>query len=165
MEYPAFRTAAASIVPVRQVAGSMRGDDSAPGTANPPADKTSFWTGSYLNINAVNLAERWGTSTRSQLVRPDTGAVISCDSAGNSSNTSPGWYFTTADDYAARSAQRQCDELRAGRGSGVARQPAAEVPLRLEHAPDRLLLRQSQQLGGPSANRRLGLLLIHGALR
>jgi hypothetical protein len=93
-----------SIVPVRQVAGALLGDVGAPGTVNPPADNTSFWTGSHLNIHAVKLGVWWGRSTDNRLVRPDTGALIPYDSAGNSSSTSPGWYFTTANDYATRSA-------------------------------------------------------------
>ncbi|KAM0323869.1 hypothetical protein ACHAQA_008450 [Verticillium albo-atrum] len=93
-----------SIVPVRQVNGAVEGFVGPPGTVNPPDDNTSFWTGSHLRIHAVSLGTWWNASTANQLVRPDTGALIPYDATGNSSSTSPGWYFTTGDDYATRSA-------------------------------------------------------------
>jgi hypothetical protein len=93
-----------SILPVRSVAGGLEGGVGAPGTTSPPADNTSYWTGSHLNIHAVSLGTWWGASTANRLVRPDTGELIPYDSTGSSSSTSPGWYFTTGDDYATRSA-------------------------------------------------------------
>ncbi|KAG7141384.1 hypothetical protein HYQ45_002034 [Verticillium longisporum] len=93
-----------SIVPVRRVAGALEGGIDPPLTVNPPANNKSFWTGSHLRIHAVNPGTWWGASTDNLLVRPDTGALIRYDAAGTSSSTSPGWYFTTADDYTTRSA-------------------------------------------------------------
>lgn len=91
-----------SVVPVRQVAGSMLGYVS-PGSDKDPADNTSYWTGTYLKVHAVSLGVWWSASTDNVLVRPDTGTVIPYDTAGTSGSGLPGWYFTGSD-YKTRSA-------------------------------------------------------------
>ena len=91
------------MVPVRRAAGAYEGGVSV-GTNATPDEKTSYWTGSYLKVHGANLGTWWGASTANRLVRSDTGAFIPYDSMGTSNATSPGWYFTTSDTYATRTA-------------------------------------------------------------
>jgi hypothetical protein len=91
------------IVPVRKVAGSREGNVNRDAT-NPPADNTSFWTGSYLRMHVVNPGTWWGASADNLLVRPDNGLLVPYDSAGTSGPASRGWYFTTDNNYNMRSA-------------------------------------------------------------
>ena len=92
-----------SVVPVRTVAGAYEGNVSV-GAKAVPDEKMSYWTGSYMKVHANNLGTWWGASSTNQLVRSDTGALIPYDLMGTSSATSTGWYFTTSDTYATRSA-------------------------------------------------------------
>lgn len=86
-----------SIVPVRYAAGPTDGIINI-GTVNPPPEGAVFWTGSYLKANKTGL------SYGHKLVSRQTGQLIPYDSAGTSSNTKPGWYFTKDGTYATRSA-------------------------------------------------------------
>ncbi|KAH7091334.1 peptidase family C25-domain-containing protein [Paraphoma chrysanthemicola] len=93
------------IVPIRQVAGgAQQGYVGPPLGVTPPAKNTSYWTGSHLNIFAENLGTWYGATTDNQLVHAESGMLIPYDSTGTATSTSPGWYFTTADDYATLSA-------------------------------------------------------------
>lgn len=92
-----------SIVPARQAAGGILGGVSV-GTNAKPDNGQSRWTGSHLRIHAQNLGDWWGASTENRLVRVSDGTLIPYDAAGTSGSASPGWYFTTGDDYATRSA-------------------------------------------------------------
>lgn len=92
-----------SIVPARQAAGGMLGGVTV-GTKSKPDNGQSFWTGSHLRLHGQALGDWWGASTANRLVRISDGTLIPYDSAGTSGSASPGWYFTTADDYATRSA-------------------------------------------------------------
>ena len=90
-----------SIVPVRQVAGSMEGHIGL-GTKKDPDDNQSYWTGSYLKMHVFSPGDWWGASADNKLVRPDTGQLVPYDATGMSGASSPGWYFT-ASDYTTRS--------------------------------------------------------------
>ncbi|WP_455202246.1 C25 family cysteine peptidase, partial [Kaarinaea lacus] len=93
-----------NIVPVRQVAGALRGHINKEST-NPPNDNKSYWTGSYMRMHVVNPGEWWpGGRTDHLLVRPDNGLFIPFDATGSSSTTQRGWFFTTDDSYSTRSA-------------------------------------------------------------
>lgn len=87
-----------NIIPVRQVPGASQGHINV-GTANPPGDNSSFWTGTYLRMNVVNPGEWWPGNTGRILVRPDTGAIIPEDTTGNSNAANPGWYYCTNNTY------------------------------------------------------------------
>jgi hypothetical protein len=90
------------VVPIRRVAGALEGGMGVT-TVDPPADNTSFWTGSFLKMNVVNPGTWWGgASAMNVLVNPASGALIPYDSTGASGSTSPGWYFTTSDSYTTR---------------------------------------------------------------
>jgi hypothetical protein len=91
-----------SVVPIRQVAGAMQGHITRDAKASPD-DNRSFWTGGFLKMKVVNPGDWWSASTANQLVRSDSGRLIPYDSAGTSSATSPGWFFTAAD-WSTRSA-------------------------------------------------------------
>ncbi|MEP7306665.1 MAG: C25 family cysteine peptidase [Acidobacteriota bacterium] len=92
------------VVPIRRVAGALEGGIGV-AAVDPPADNTSFWTGSFLKVHVVNPGTWWpGSSSMNVLVNPATGARIPYDGAGTSSASSPGWYFTTSDSYATRTA-------------------------------------------------------------
>ncbi len=91
-----------SVVPVREVAGSMLGGIPVESKSSPD-DNRSYWTGSYLKMKVVNPGDWWSASTANQLVRIDNGAFIPYDSMGTSSATSPGWFFT-ASNWTTRSA-------------------------------------------------------------
>lgn len=93
-----------NIVPVRSVAGALRGHIGLQGT-NPPPDNKSYWTGNHLRMHVVNPGEWWpGGRTDHLLVRPDNGLFIPYDATDTSSTTQRGWYFTTNDSYSTRSA-------------------------------------------------------------
>lgn len=92
-----------SIVPARQAAGGILGGV-AVGTKAKPDNGQSFWTGSHLRIHAQSLGDWWGANPDNRLVRISDGTLIPYDATGTSGSASPGWYFTTADDYATRSA-------------------------------------------------------------
>ncbi|WEK13290.1 MAG: C25 family cysteine peptidase [Candidatus Microbacterium phytovorans] len=92
-----------SIVPARQAAGGMLGTV-AVGTNAKPDNGQSFWTGAHLRIHAQALGDWWGNSVDNRLTRISDGTLIPYDAAGTSGSASPGWYFTTGDDYATRSA-------------------------------------------------------------
>ncbi|AEJ02762.1 hypothetical protein Nit79A3_3017 [Nitrosomonas sp. Is79A3] len=90
------------VVPIRRVAGAIEGGIGV-GAVDPPADNTSFWTGSFLKMHVVNPGTWWsGSSSMNVLVNPASGALIPYDGTGASSATSPGWYFTTTNSYATR---------------------------------------------------------------
>lgn len=92
-----------SIVPARHAVGGILGGVTV-GTNSKPDNGQSFWTGAYLRIHAQDLGVSWGNSTENRLVRISDGTLIPYDAAGTSGSASPGWYFTTGDDYATRSA-------------------------------------------------------------
>lgn len=92
-----------SVVPARHAAGGVLGEVTV-GTNATPENGQSFWTGGHLRIHAQTLGDWWGNSAENRLVRTSDGTLIPYDSAGTSGSASPGWYFTTADDYATRSA-------------------------------------------------------------
>ncbi|CAI9389796.1 C25 family cysteine peptidase [Microbacterium sp. T2.11-28] len=92
-----------SIVPARQAAGGVLGGVSV-GTKATPDNGQSFWTGDHLRIHAHALGDWWGNSADNRLTRISDGTLIPYDAAGTSGSASPGWYFTTGDDYATRSA-------------------------------------------------------------
>lgn len=93
-----------NIVPVRRVAGALRGHIGLQ-AENPPPDNKSYWTGSYLRMHVVNPGEWWpGGRTDHLLVRPGNGLSIPFDATSSSSTTQRGWFFTTNDSYNTRSA-------------------------------------------------------------
>ena len=92
-----------SVVPVRKVAGAVEGGIGV-ATVEPPADNTSFWTGSFLKMHALAPGVWFGNNnSMNVLVNPATGTRIPFDATGASSSASPGWYFTTSDTYSSRS--------------------------------------------------------------
>jgi len=92
-----------SVVPIRHAAGALLGGI-ARQTDNPPPDNASVWAGDHLRMHVVNAGVWWGASPDNKLVRIDDGRLIPYDPAGTSSGTSAGWYFTTSETYATRSA-------------------------------------------------------------
>lgn len=91
-----------SIVPARQAAGGVLGGVVV-GTKDKPDNGQSRWTGTHLRIHAQALGDWWGNSADNRLTRISDGTLIPYDAAGTSGSASPGWYFTTGDDYATRS--------------------------------------------------------------
>ena len=90
-----------AVVPARYAAGGREGYvDHA--SVDPPADNTSFWTGSFLKMHAVSPGTWWPGSTPRRLVNPATGRLIPYDGAGATATGGLGWYWT-ASDYATRS--------------------------------------------------------------
>jgi hypothetical protein len=100
------------IVPIRQVAGAMRGHiqlQTLSPPPPPPAEPSkeegpfkSFWTGDYLQIR-VKAGNRFIANTSYLLVRPNNGLLIPYDSNGSSDENTRGWFFTTDDTYRERS--------------------------------------------------------------
>lgn len=91
------------IVPVRIVAAGGRGHIVVE-TTNPPNDDRSFWTGAYLKMHVVHPGDWWPGDWPPLLVNPATGALIPYDPAGTSTAANPGWYCTTDNTYATRTA-------------------------------------------------------------
>lgn len=85
------------IVPPRQVPGCAWGGLGRV-TADKPAAGEVSWQGTYLRVHQAGL------TAAETLVHGDTGTVIPFDGAGTSSTTVRGWYHTTDDTYATRSA-------------------------------------------------------------
>lgn len=92
-----------SIVPVRIVATGCRGHIPVE-TTDPPNDNRSYWTGTYLKMHVVNPGEWWPGDWPLILVNPASGALIPHDPAGTSTDADPGWYYTTDNTYATRTA-------------------------------------------------------------
>lgn len=92
-----------NIVPIRRVAGGLLGHIKRQPTQPPPSN-TSFWTGDYLQMHAVNPGDWFVAATTNLLVRPDNGLLIPYDAAGTSDSTTRGWYFTTDNTYNTHSA-------------------------------------------------------------
>ncbi|WP_460597397.1 C25 family cysteine peptidase [Geomonas sp. Red276] len=92
-----------NIVPERLVAGNAEGHI-AVDAADPPADNRSFWTGTYLKMHVVSAGDWWPGDWPLLLVNPTTGDLIPYDSAGTSGAATPGWYYTTDNTYATRTA-------------------------------------------------------------
>lgn len=91
------------IIPVRYAAGGREGEVTRQ-TVDPPPENTSVWSTNHLRIHAVSPGTWWGASAANRLVRTDDGRSIPYDSAGTSSTTVAGWFFTTDDTYSMRSA-------------------------------------------------------------
>jgi hypothetical protein len=89
------------IIPVRVVVGGAYIQDGRIdlGSADPPSDNKSFWTGDFLKmkIGTGPKAPGWewpGVSTSMPLIRYETGLVIPYDKTGSSGHDRIGWYFT-----------------------------------------------------------------------
>jgi hypothetical protein len=91
------------IIPVRSVCGALEAHVEMKQT-DPPANNTSFWTGSFLKIK-LNIEDYWGWPGNIDitLVDPLTGQLIPFDAAGSSGPNKLGWFYTTDDTYATRS--------------------------------------------------------------
>ena len=87
-----------SIIPVRQAASCAWGQI---GFGSLDKKNNSEWKGSYLGMR-IDKSD-FGLTTHS-LTNYDTGQVIPYDSAGTSNTTTPGWYHTTDNTFATRSA-------------------------------------------------------------
>lgn len=86
-----------SVVPVRRVAGNAWGLIGV-GTAATPGAWQSAWATDHLRVRLP------GASADHPLTRADTGQLIPHDTAGTSSTTVLGWFFTTDATYTTRSA-------------------------------------------------------------
>ncbi|HEX5012808.1 MAG TPA: C25 family cysteine peptidase [Candidatus Limnocylindrales bacterium] len=91
------------VVPPRIAAGALEGhmdltDD------DPPGDNRSHWTGSYLRMHVVSPGTWWPGSWPRTLVNAETGRLIPYDTTGASASGGIGWYYTTSDTYATRTA-------------------------------------------------------------
>jgi hypothetical protein len=89
------------VVPIRRAAGAVEGH-MAVGADDPPKDNVSFWTGTFLKMNAAAPGTWWMAGAANVLMRADNGRVIPYDAAGTSNATTPGWFFTTSNSYATR---------------------------------------------------------------
>jgi hypothetical protein len=94
-----------AVVPPRRTATALEGHiDTA--TDNPPKDNASFWTGSFLKMNVKSAGTWWPGGWPHQLVNPATGRRIPLDATGASDTSGLGWYYTTSNTYATRTATR-----------------------------------------------------------
>lgn len=92
-----------NIVPIRIVATGCRGGIPV-SSVDPPDNNKSFWAGTYLKMHCVNPGEWWPGDWPLILVNPATGTLIPYDTAGTSNAANAGWFYTTDNTYATRTA-------------------------------------------------------------